>query len=74
MRQESFSTLFGQRYETAAAAKAARDARYRKLKAQGFNVRRSILKNQLRQYWSMGIPCGETCDVYKLDFDNNPDT
>jgi hypothetical protein len=58
-------------YATNAEAKAARDAAYRALpKAARKAARRWVLKNQLRQYWSFGVPCGEMCDVYKVSFGN----
>lgn len=64
--QESFSQLWSG-YETNEAAKAARDARYRELKAQGKNCKRWVLKNQLKQYESFGVPDGRMCDVYMLN-------
>jgi len=47
-------------------AKAARDAEYKRLKALGFKVSRSVLKGQLRQYWSFGVSCGIVADCYQL--------
>lgn len=78
MAQHAFSTLFGGPYDRAterfrpygddASAKAARDSAYRALKMDGYKVRRWTLRGQLRQYWSFGVPCGEGCNVYMLDF------
>jgi hypothetical protein len=63
--QESFSTLFGSTpYASDEAAKAARNARYKELKAQGYKATRSTLTNQLRQYASFGVPDGRSCTVY----------
>ena len=66
MTQKSFSRLFGDRYESDAAAKAARDSAYREAKKAGHKAYRSVLKGQLRQYWGFNEPCGEVCDVYML--------
>lgn len=66
IRSESFSTAWDG-YDSAAAAKAARDARYRELKRQGYAVKRSILRNQLRKYSGLGQPDGSVCDVYRID-------
>ena len=64
--QLSFSTLFdGHASDT--EAKAARDKAYREAKALGFRAKRWVLKNQLRQYASFGVPDGRSCDVYMLD-------
>ena len=49
-----------------AEARAMRDAHWRELKRQGRNTRRSVLKGQLRKYWSLGVPCDITCDVYEI--------
>ena len=62
----TYSTLFGNIFPTAIEAKAARDAAYREAKAAGKIVRRSVLKGQLRQYASFGVPDGRVCDCYKL--------
>jgi hypothetical protein len=79
MREESFSVLWGsemhgrateefQPYLTNKDAKRERDMRYYLLKSQGKRIKRSILKGQLRQYWSFGVPCGRSCDVYNLTY------
>lgn len=52
-------------------AKAARDAKYRELKAAGITAHRSVLKGQLRKYWSFGVTCGDFCDVYELNIKEN---
>ena len=65
MRDHSFSTVWDG-YATDAEAKAARDAKYRELKAAGVKARRWVLKNQMRQYAGFGIPDGRSCNVYKL--------
>jgi hypothetical protein len=63
--QHSFSRLWDG-YETDAAAKAARDEAYRLLRSAGIRSRRSVLKNQLKQYASLGVPDGRSCDCYYL--------
>jgi hypothetical protein len=73
--QESFSRHFGspiahatsetdRPFQTDAEAKAARDARYRELRLRGIPVTRSVLRGQLRQYWSFGVPCGIVAPCY----------
>ena len=79
MTQESYSRLWGspsypasqynRPFRTDAAAKAARDERYRELKVRGVRSRRSVLRGQLRPYWSMGVPCNMVCDCYYLDIE-----
>ncbi len=75
--RESFSIHFGsptQRaegylsrpYTVNEQAKAARDARYRELKAEGVKARRSVLNGQLKQYWGWQDPCGIVAPVYEL--------
>lgn len=54
-------------FSTNAEAKAARDAAWRAMKKEGRSVSRSVLKGQLRQYWSFGVPCGIFCDVYEIN-------
>jgi hypothetical protein len=63
MTQESFSTLWTG-FSSEVEAKKARDARYQELKKQGVKSRRWVLRDQIRQYWSFGNPCGESCNVY----------
>lgn len=73
----SFSTLWGSNeyrateqyrpYANNIEAKAHRDFIYGQLRAEGLKPRRSVLRGQLRQYWSFGVPCGEACDVYNID-------
>lgn len=53
-------------FKNNAEAKAARDAEWRQLKKEGRNVKRSVLKGQLRPYWGLGILCGVVCDVYEI--------
>lgn len=65
--QESFSCLWQSKYATAEEAKAARDARYRELKAQGHVAKRWTLKNQREQYASFGNPSNRVGDVYMLN-------
>lgn len=74
--QQSFSRLFGTRnvratedftpFKTDAEAKAARDEAWRDLRKQGVLAKRSVHKNQIRQYWSWGVPCSDMCDVYYI--------
>lgn len=61
--QESFSYLWDN-YESDDAAKAARDARYKQLRAAGFAASRSVLRNQVRKYAGLGQPDGRSCNVY----------
>lgn len=63
MNQRGFSTLWDG-YETEAAAKQARDAEAKRLKAAGFIVKRTVLRGQVREYGERtGI-----CNVYFLDY------
>lgn len=66
MAQLSFSTLW-EGYETNEQAKAARDQKYHELRAQGIKAQRWVLKNQLKQYESFGVPDGRICDVFMLN-------
>ena len=70
-KQLSFSRLWpdhaGHKYATDAEAKAARDMCYKIVRKQGWTARRWVLKNQLKQYESFGVPDGRTCDVYMLN-------
>lgn len=52
--------------EDAAAAKAARDARWRALRAEGRKASRWVLRDQLRKYAGLGIPDGRIRDVYYI--------
>lgn len=65
----SFSVLWNG-YATDADAKAARDSKYRELRAVGLKASRTVLRGQVRQYWSLGNPCGDSCNVYKLRWSN----
>lgn len=47
-------------------AKLDRDALYHKLRREGKQVKRSILRNQLRKYASFGVSDGRTRDIYYL--------
>lgn len=77
MTQISFSRLWGSNeyrateeyrpYATDIEAKAHRDFEYRRMKKEGLNVRRFSLRGQLRQYWAMGVPCGDVCNVYYIE-------
>lgn len=53
-------------YPTNQAAKEARDTQYRLLKSQGKQVKRTLLRNQLRPYVSMGVPDGRSGHVYGI--------
>lgn len=77
--RESYSVHFGsptqeaksyvdRPFKTKEEAKAARDKRYKELKAEGYNPKRSVLKGQLRKYWSFGNDCGITSDCYELSW------
>ncbi len=63
--QHSFSTLWDG-YSSDAVAKATRDECYLRLKRIGVKSTRSVLKNQLKKYESLGVPDGRSCDVYYL--------
>jgi hypothetical protein len=65
-KQLSFSTTWDG-FPSDADAKAARDAEWRELRKEGWQARRWVLKDQLRQYAGLGIPDGRVCDVYKID-------
>lgn len=66
MTQYSYSVLWDG-YPSDAAAKAARDERYRQLRKDGIRARRWVLRNQTRPYAAFGQPDGHSCDVYVLD-------
>lgn len=70
MPTTTYSTLFGKIYSTPEEAKAARDADYWAAKKEGKKARRSVLKGQLRQYYSYGEPCGLYCDCYELTLES----
>lgn len=53
-------------YATNAAAKEARDAFAKELKARGKRMRKWVLRNQLRQYAGFGQPDGRSGHVYKI--------
>ena len=65
MTQQTFSRLWDG-YETDQAAKSARDARWKELRAEGKTAKRSVLKNQLKKYDGLGQPNGSSCDVYMV--------
>lgn len=65
MSQQTFSRLWDG-YETDAAAKSARDNRWKELRAEGKTAKRSVLKNQLKKYDGLGQPNGGSCDVYMV--------
>lgn len=71
VKQLSFSRLWrdhaGRVYATDAEAKAARDMCYRIVRKRGFTARRWVLRDQLKQYESFGVPDGRSCDVYMLN-------
>jgi hypothetical protein len=76
MKTHSYSTLWGygdkpanQHFSPFASdeeAKRFRDKLYQMIKSEGFKVKRSTLKGQIRPYWEYGVPCGESCTVYEL--------
>jgi hypothetical protein len=75
--QVSFSRLYGSHevratennipFQTDADAKKARDAFWKQARAEGKNAKRWVLKNQIREWWAFGVPCGQMCDVYMVD-------
>lgn len=65
MAQTSFSTLWDG-YKDQAHARKARDTLYRALVKKGIPCKRSVLKNQVKQYEDMRGPAG-VCDVYYID-------
>lgn len=80
MTQQSFSRLWGNPWENSTRekrvyqsddeAKKARDAHYRELLKEGYRAHRETLKGQLRKYWGLGDPCGESCTVYYITIHN----
>jgi len=66
MTQLSFSTIWDG-FATDASARRARDEKYRELKRQGRRVKRWVLRDQVRQYSSLGVADGRSCNVYKID-------
>lgn len=80
--RESFSVHFGspehralsmndRPFMTNEEARQARDVRYKELKEKGENVKRSVLKGQLRQYWGFMDPCGIVAPVYEIYYKRN---
>jgi hypothetical protein len=64
--QSSFSRLWSG-FSTDAEAKSARDKVYREARKRGLIAKRWVLKNQLRQYESFGVPDSRVCDVFMLN-------
>lgn len=58
-------------FPTDEAARAYRDELCLTLRKVGYAVKRSSLKGQVRPYWSMGVPCGDSCTVYYIEFTNS---
>lgn len=50
----------------ALVAKQERDKKYRDLKNQGRNVKRFVLRNQLKKYAALGVEDGRVRDVYYI--------
>ena len=69
MNQKGFSTLWDG-YATSDEAKKARDEEARRLRKEGFKVRRWVLRNQLRKYSGLGQPDGRSCNVFMIDILN----
>ena len=65
--QLSFSRLW-EGYESDEAAKKARGERAKELKAKGYRVHLSVLRDQLKKYDGLGQPNGGICNVYMLDY------
>jgi hypothetical protein len=53
--------------EAIAVAKQKRDEEYQKLKAEGVQAKRWVLRGQLRKYKSFGVEDGRSRDVFMLD-------
>ena len=80
MTKRSFSTLFGSNDAPATEtfrpfinddeARRARDIDVFTLRKAGFKVRKHTLRNQLREYWAWGVPCGRSCTVYEYEILN----
>lgn len=51
-------------------ARKFRDMVYKELKRRGVKAKRSTLNGQLRQYWSLGVPCGRSCSVYEIEYED----
>lgn len=77
MTQLSYSRLFGSPDSPATrdhrplasdtVAREARDRKWAELRSRGIPAHRFTLRGQMRQYWSLGEWCGETCSVFKID-------
>ena len=82
MTRNTYSTLFGSPTQDATEdfqpfasdddARKARDIEAAALKAFGFKVRKSTLRNQVRPYWAWGVSCGRSCSVYELEIVEAP--
>jgi hypothetical protein len=49
------------------AARQARDRKWAELRSRGIPAHRFTLHGQVRQYWELGVPCGQSCRVFKID-------
>lgn len=77
MTQLSYSRLWGSPDSPATrdhrplpsdtAAREARDRKWAELRSRGVPAHRFTLHDQQRQYWSLGVWCGESCRVFKID-------
>lgn len=76
-KQESFSPLWEFENEIRNGELTLKEARNKcqelrnkkakKLRKSGFTVKCFTLRNQLREYWEMGIPCELSCDCFFLN-------
>jgi len=63
---EEKATKEARPFKTNEEAKAARDEAYKKAKAEGKKVKRSVLNGQSREYWGWGEICGIIAPCYEL--------
>jgi hypothetical protein len=63
---DDYATEHHRPIQTNEQARAMRDAHWRQLRKEGRDARRSVLRGQLRQYWTLGVPCNIWCDVYEI--------
>jgi len=79
MQSASYSTLWGygnkratknySPFKSDEEAKQFRDRLYTIMKKRGVKVKRSCLTGQVRKYWDMFDPCGDSCTVYELHYE-----
>jgi len=68
LTQIDFSEIWSE-ITTRQEAMEARDQAALILKGKGYSARRSVLKNQIKQWAGLGIPDGRSCDVFMITTD-----